>query len=199
MINFEQLNIYKQYLNTIQNIIDERFEDQKEYIKCKQGCSHCCEKGTYPMCEAEFQFLLLGLLSMETNEQQKVLKRIQNLKEDYSKTNPEEKFLHRCPFLNEENLCTIYDFRALICRTFGLLIMSKDGKVNMPFCQELGLNYAGVYNEETNSFDENYVKEHKLKNSPKAYPLSLKYLLDKDLFEDNSLEFGEIKPLIEWL
>ena len=110
-----------------------------------------------------------------------------------------EKFMYRCPFLNDEKVCTVYDYRGLICRTFGLLKPNKDGKINMPFCQSLGLNYSKVYNKEKKMIDENLVKDLGYKNTPKAYQIDLKTLMSKDLFEDVVLDFGEVKSLVDWL
>ena len=191
MLDFENLKLYKQYLNTIQNLLDGYFENQKEYIFCKKGCSHCCEKGEYPYSRLEFDYLMLGFFKLEPKVQQGVIKRIQKLKEEYNGG------MYKCPFLNEDGCCTVYDFRGLICRTFGLLKPNKDGEIIMPFCQSMGLNYSNVYNREKKVIDEDLVKNYK--NSPKAYQLSFKTLMSEDLFKDVKLDFGEIKSLVEWL
>lgn len=199
MLNFEELKLYKQYLNTIQSFLDKYFDDQKEYICCQKGCAHCCKKGSYPYSQIEFDYLMIGFFKMDLKEQQGVIKRIQKLKEEYATVEDKEKFMHRCPFLNEEDVCTVYDYRGLICRTFGLLKPDKNNEIIMPFCQSLGLNYSQVYNREKKMLDEDLVKKHGFKNTPKAYQLSFKTLMDKDLFQDVEINFGEIKSLIEWL
>ena len=121
------------------------------------------------------------------------------LKEEYQNSKSKESFMYRCPFLNSENTCTVYEYRGLICRIFGLLKPNKDGEIIMPFCQSLGLNYSNVYNREKKIIDDELVKKLGYKNTPKAYPLSFKNLMDKNLFEDEEVEFGEIQSLIEWL
>ena len=107
--------------------------------------------------------------------------------------------MYQCPFLNDENICMIYDYRGLICRTFGLLKFDKDEKIVTPFCQTLGLNYSKVYNPEKNMLDDELIKKYGYKNSPKAYDLSFKTLMDNELFKDLNIDFGEIKSLVEWL
>ena len=199
MLNFEELKVYKQYLNTIQKILDNHFENQKEYICCQKGCSHCCETGVYPYSRLEFDYLMIGFFKMDLKEQQAVIKRIKELKAEYETVENKEKFMYRCPFLNEEKVCTVYNNRGLICRTFGLLKPNNDGRINMPFCQSLGLNYAKVYNKEAKMIDENLVKELGYKNTPKAYQVDLKTLMSKDLLQDTIIDFGEIKSLIDWL
>ena len=199
MLDFDELRLYKQYLNTIQSILDGFFEDQKEYICCQKGCSHCCEKGAYPYSRLEFDYLTLGFMKLEHFEQQEILKRIADLKIEYKKCENKTKFMYRCPFLNSEGCCSLYEFRGLICRTFGLLKPDKNDEIIMPFCQSLGLNYSKVYNREQRMLDEKLIEELNYKNKPKAYPLSFKNLMDENLFEDVKLNFGEIKSLIEWL
>ena len=68
----EDFTRYKQYLNTVKKIIDSRFEDQKEFIYCKQGCAHCCKKGTYPLSRIEFEYLSLGFLNLENNVKEEI-------------------------------------------------------------------------------------------------------------------------------
>lgn len=199
MLDFNKLELYKKYLNTIQSFLDKYFEDQKEYICCKKGCAHCCEKGAYPYSQLEFDYLILGFFKMDLKEQQKVIKRIQDLKEEYAQIEDKEKFMYRCPFLNEEKVCTIYNYRGLICRTFGLLKPDKNDEIIMPFCQSLGLNYSTVYNREEKKIDLELIKQNGYKNRPKAYDLSFKTLMSKDLFQNEVIDFGEIKSLIEWL
>lgn len=199
MLNFEELKLYKQYLNTIQAFLDNCFENQKEYLCCQKGCAHCCKKGAYPYSQLEFDYLMVGFFKMEAKEQQEVIKRIKDLKEEYDKCDNKEKFMYRCPFLNENNICTVYDYRGLICRIFGLLKPNKDGEIIMPFCQSLGLNYSKVYNKEKKMLDDELVKKLGYKNTPKAYDLSFKTLMSKDLFENVEIDFGEIKSLVEWL
>ena len=142
---------------------------------------------------------MIGFFKMDLKEQQGVIRRIQALKAEYERLEDKEKFMHVCPFLNEEGVCTVYDYRGLICRTFGLLKASDDDEIVMPFCKELGLNYSKVYNSETKMLDDELVKKYGYKNTPKAYPLSFKTLMSEDLFEDVKIDFGEIKSLIEWL
>lgn len=197
MLNIDKLITYKQYLNTIQAFLDKYFKDQEEYICCKEGCSHCCEKGAYPYSQLEFDYLMIGFFKLDLKEQQNVIKRIKELKAEYEKSQNKEKFMYKCPFLNDQKACSIYEYRGLICRTFGLLKPNKNGEIIMPFCQSLGLNYSKVYNRESKMIDESLVKKYK--NKPKAYDLSFKTLMNKDLFIDTQIDFGEIKSLVEWL
>ena len=199
MLDFELLKKYKMYLNTVQSFFDKYFDDQKEYISCKAGCSHCCEKGAYPCTRLEFDYMMLGFFKLDMKVQQGVIKRIQELKEKYSNEENLNKLLYRCPFLDENGSCTIYEFRPLICRTFGLLIVDTEDKLNLPFCHSLGLNYSKVYNPEKHEIDAELVKKHGYKVTPKGYPIHLKILLKKEFLQDNDFDFGEVKSLIEWL
>lgn len=195
----EDFIVYKQYLNTISTVLEGYFEHQKEYICCKEGCSHCCETGQYPYSDIEFKYLLLGFFKIPPIEQQAVIKRIKKLKEDYVNCENKEKFSHRCPFLSENGICTVYDFRGLICRVFGLITLHNDGKYTLPFCHSLGLNYSKVYDEDTKKINYDKIKELGYKNWPEAHRTNLKTLMSNEMFEGEPLNFGELKPLIEWL
>lgn len=196
----EDFFVYKRYLNTIDVVLKGYFEDQKEYIFCKKGCSHCCEIGTYPYTDLEFKYLLLGFFRIPMKEQQKVIKRIQDLKKEYQECEDKKKFEHRCPFLDEDGVCTVYEYRGMICRTFGLITMLDDGGCVIPFCQELGLNYSNVYDPINKRIDMEKVKKLGFKNIPHPRKTSLKTIMSPEMFEGESpIDFGERKALIEWL
>ena len=196
----EDFFVYKRYLNTIDEVLKGYFEDQKEYIFCKKGCSHCCEIGTYPYTDLEFKYLLLGFFRIPMKEQQKVIKRIQDLKKEYQECEDKKKFEHRCPFLDEDGVCTVYEYRGMICRTFGLITMLDDGGCVIPFCQELGLNYSNVYDPINKRIDMEKVKKLGFKNIPHPRKTSLKTIMSPEMFEGESpIDFGERKALIEWL
>lgn len=196
----EDFFVYKRYLNTIDVVLKRYFEDQKEYIFCKKGCSHCCEIGHYPYTDLEFKYLLLGFFRIPMKEQQKVIKRIQDLKKEYQECENKKKFEHRCPFLDDEGVCTVYEYRGMICRTFGLITMLDDGGCVIPFCQELGLNYSNVYDPINKKIDMEKVKKLGFKNIPYPRKTSLKTIMSPEMFEgDSPIDFGERKALIEWL
>ena len=102
------------------------------------------------------------------------------------------------PVLNENKECSIYDFRGIICRTFGLLTVGTDEKLKVPFCQSLGLNFSKVIDREHKKIDEDLVKKYNYKVQPKAYCIDLKMMTNPEIFADKSFEFGVIKQLIDW-
>ena len=142
---------------------------------------------------------MLGFFKLDKEEQEKIVSRIVAIKEDYQKADDKKNFKYRCPFLSDDKVCSVYEFRGLICRYFGLLTLTNDGKINMPFCGSLGLNYSKVYDDDLRTINNENVKKYGYKNPPKAYGVNLLTLQDKELFPNNELEFGEIKSLIEWI
>lgn len=197
--SLEDFTKFKQYLNTIDQVLEGYFEDQKEYIFCQKGCGHCCKNGQYPYSDLEAKFLLLGFFRIPMKEQQEVIKRIKALKEEYKNIENKKEFSYRCPFLDENNLCTVYDYRGLICRTFGLLTIHPSGKCSIPFCHSLGLNYSNVYDEENKRIDYDKVEAEGFKIFPNARKTNIKTLMSPEMFVDEPIIFGEIKSLIEWL
>lgn len=197
--SFEDFTKYKRYLNTINEVLKGYFENQKEYICCQKGCSYCCENGQYPLSQLEFNYLLLGFFKLDMKVQQGVIKRIQALKEEYSNCEDKENFMYRCPFLGEDKICTVYEFRALICRVFGLITRHESGKTSIPFCHSLGLNYSKVYDSENKQIDYEKVKSLGYKEEPDVHKTNLKRLMSPEFFEGEPLNFGEMKSLIDWL
>ena len=198
MFSIDQLIKYKQYLNTIQQYLDKCFEDQAEYIFCKSGCAHCCKNGVYPYSELEFEYLMTGFFNLPKDKQILVKQKIDKIKTDLLSATNNKKYYHACPFLSDDDKCLVYDYRGIICRNFGILQIDSNNNVSMPFCETMKLNYSNIYNDEKEKFDYNKVKELGLKNPPKPFPVSRNLLMDKDLFADEPLNFGETKPLAKW-
>ena len=204
----DELANYKVYLNLIEEqMLNKYFEEQKPYICCKAGCSHCCEKGQYPVTKIELAYLLLGFSQLSDEQKTEILNKIQNLKQEKIKfetenSNSKEGFMYECPFL-QDHKCSVYDYRAIICRTHGLMFFVDDVKTGepknkIPFCVNLGLNYSNIYDEETKTLSD--VKMYKLgiEQEPLAYNLSLKTLLNNDIAKNLDFEFGEVKTMIDW-
>ena len=72
-------------------------------------------------------------------------------------------------------------------------------KIAMPFCQSLGLNYSKIYDSEAKTFSMDLIKKHGYKAMPKTYDLRFKTLFNEEIFVDEKIDFGEIRPLMEWL
>ena len=197
-MDFERLKYFKQYLNTVNSVLEGYFEEQKEYICCKKGCSYCCEKGQYPFSEVEFDYIMLGFFKLSKDEQIKVLARVKKIKEEFEKAEDKKAFMYRCPFLNDEKECSIYDFRGIICRTFGLMTKGADGRIKVPFCCFEGYNYSNVIDLETKKISAKKVKERGFEEEPLGFNISYEFLTDPDFEKGFKFEFGEKKPLIEW-
>ncbi|MBP3821389.1 hypothetical protein J6G99_07090 [bacterium] len=200
-----QIEKYCQFIRVIMERINSHFDDQKEYIKCREGCSLCCQNGEYPCSELEFEFLKIGFMSLEHNIQKIIVEKVEKLKQQQVLCNNGEKFIYECPFLID-NKCSVYKFRMIICRTFGLSYFTLADKqkgsniIKVPFCcMQNGLNYSEVYDVEKNTFSNEKFKKGNFKKEPMAYNLSNDFLMEKFGKEIMDIDFGEIKPLIDWL
>ena len=187
-MNFDN---YKKFIDILSQDLDAMFEHQKDYIFCKEGCSHCCEYGEYPFTEIEFNSLTEGFKNLDKKTQNIILDNFKNIKKD-------EKGYYVCPFLINKK-CSVYDNRGIVCRTFGLLNKEADGKVNGPFCGKLGLNYSNVYDKETKELLLDVIEEMQYKNLPRVFNLDINNIRKLDLVKELGIEFGEQKPLEEWL
>ncbi len=187
------INKYKKYLKKITTYLNKYFEQQKPYIFCKEGCSICCETGHYPISDLEFKYLNTGYQSLNKKNKLIVKENIKKTKENYK-----DKSYYRCPFLIEKK-CSIYKYRPLVCRSYGLLQFFENEKKKVsyyiPCCATEGLNYSTVYDEKTLSISGEKFKTLNIETEPLSYNVSYKYLLKNELNSD--IEFGEVNNLIE--
>ena len=202
MIDKERMDKFYQFIRVIMERINAHFEDQKEYIHCKEGCSLCCEKGEYPCSELEFEFLKIGFMGLDKATQQQIVDNTIQIKAEKDKCS-DKIFMHKCPFLIYHR-CSVYPYRMIICRTFGLSYYDKDeyekrNVLKVPFCIEKGLNYSEVYDQESKSFSTELFKKTGYKKEPLTYNLGVEMLVKKFGKEIMNLDFGEFKRLIEWL
>lgn len=197
-----KLGNYLLFLNVIQGKINKFFYDQRAYIFCKRGCSKCCRQSQFPYTEIEFRLLTEGMNTLNQADLTQVLENIDNVikaKEEHFKKTPDSKFEYDCPFLINDG-CSVYPFRGLICRCFGLMSCNPEGdnKLKIPFCAYEGLNYSNVLDKETDSMSKEKFEALGFENEPKAFNAGYGSLIDKEFARGFDFEFGEVKPLIEW-
>ncbi len=196
-INIDNLQKYELYLNVITKQLNKFFEEQSPYIFCKEGCSTCCEKGEYPFSELEIKYLMLGFSQLPTKIQMEILKNTNIIIEEKKKLSENEKYMYQCPFLIDHR-CSLYNFRGLICRSHGLAFFNQKGKLCVPHCTNDGLNYANVYDFETQTISQEKYKATGIEVEPLAHNVGLGFLTDNNYTKENNIEFGEIKPMIDW-
>ena len=197
MNNVDMLNRYTVFLNILQRELTRMFDEQKEFIKCQEGCSACCEYGEYPFSELEFDYLMKGYKGLSQEEKETVKN---NIMREISKkeTSTEQAFMYCCPFLINKR-CSVYENRGIICRTFGLLAEHSDGSYTMPFCHEQGLNYSQVYDEETKTIvqEKNGIKLSM--TEPKAYRITRDTIQNLSIARDLGIDWGKSKTLLDFV
>ncbi len=176
------LKRYEEFLKILDKKLENYFEEQCEYIKCKEGCSMCCEVGEYPFSKLEVDYLMSGFAKLHPNLRRTILNRINHLKKKRPK-------MHECPFLIDKK-CSVYQYRGIVCRIHGLAWYDEDvERIRLPYCVNKGLNYAKVFNRETGEvFLQEPIKER----------LRIDSLLTSDEAKEFNLEYTEIRPLLKW-
>lgn len=183
------LENYKKFLIDFDELIEYISNNQKEYIQCKKGCAKCCQKGNYPFSQLEFTYLTQGYINLDENTKILVQQNIQNLLLD-KKEFKGNIFEHECPFLIN-NECCVYNYRGIICRTFGVCYYDDDNQyVRLPDCVNYGLNYSHVYDKKSRTL--------KISDVPKIN-LRIDKVLNSSLAKKYNLECSHIKPLLEWI
>lgn len=190
------LKNYENYLQFLDSKLLKFFASQKPFIFCKKGCARCCQKAQFPYSLLEIKYLLTGFLKLDKKVQQQIEENLQKVVNKKNKFRG-KKFRYDCPFLIE-NVCSVYDYRGIVCRTFGLMTKIIDDEIKAPFCVDLGLNYSNVLNLKSNKISFRKYKKLGVKEEPLGFNISYKYLTD-DVFEESfNIKFGDKKSLINW-
>lgn len=188
---------YEIFIYALNKELQKMFNNQSEFIKCKEGCSYCCEKGEYPFSELEFNYLMNGYKQLDKESISEIKENIKNINKE--KNNNENKtFMYKCPFLINKR-CSVYKYRGIICRTFGLLCAHNDGRLTIPFCHEYGLNYAQLYDKELGQLidERNGVKLSK--TEPSAYKIERDNIMNLSIAKNLNIQWGDSKTLIEFI
>ena len=145
---------YQNFLKDLDEKLSKYFELHKKHICCTTGCSSCCEKGDYPLSQAELEYLMQGYAKLNDSVKIEVQKNIKNIQKGGA-----------CPFLIKKK-CSIYPYRPIICRVHGLAYICHDNIVKVPYCANKSKNYSNVYKDgeiEINPIYENLDTQNILK------------------------------------
>ena len=190
------INNYVKYLDFITQKIDKFFEIQKPYIFCKKGCAKCCKNAEFPFSALEAAYLSQGINTLDDKIQGKISEKIEKILKDKENFKG-EKFLYDCPFLIDD-VCCLYKYRGIVCRTFGLIVADNDDKAKIPFCYKDGLNYSNVVDFEKNVISKEKCDALGFENEPVAYNISYDFLTGEGMEKAFNIKFGEKHPLVEW-
>ena len=186
---------YIAFLEYLNNKLEGFFDSQKDYIFCKKGCAKCCKNAQFPYSFLELQYLLKGYLQLDKETRDIISQKVDKIKEDKIKSK-EDLFRYECPFLIN-NECSVYNYRGIVCRTFGLMENADNNIIKTPFCCYEGLNYSNVM--DNNEISEDKVNKINPKNKPLAFNINHNLLTSEDFERGFNIKFGEKKPLIDWL
>lgn len=188
---------YEIFLYTLNKELQKMFDNQAEFIKCKEGCSYCCEKGEYPFSKLEFNYLIEGYKQLDSNTKKIIKENIKQINKEKSK-NTDKIFMHKCPFLIDKR-CSVYQNRGIICRTFGLLCEHNDGRLTIPFCHEYGLNYAQLYDKELGQLIDERDGIKLSKTEPAAFRIERDNIMNLSIAKNLNIVWGDSKTMIDFI
>lgn len=197
MPDFSLKKRYEIFLYTLNKELQKMFDNQAEFIKCKEGCSYCCEKGEYPFSELEFNYLIEGYKQLDSNTKIIIKENIKQINKEKSK-NTDKIFMHKCPFLIDKR-CSVYNNRGIICRTFGLLCEHNDGRLTIPFCHEYGLNYAQLYDKELGQLIDERDGIKLSKTEPAAFRIERDNIMNLSIAKNLNIVWGDSKTMIDFI
>lgn len=177
------LKRYEKFLKEFDKKLRKYFDEQSDYLCCKEGCAGCCEVGDYPFSQLEMMYLMSGYQKLPPDIRSRIKENLDNIKEHRFS----DHFYYQCPFLIDKK-CAAYKYRGITCRTFGLayVINKREKQVKIPECCNEGLNFSDV-------FDGREITIEPIKEN-----LDLPSVMESKLAKNHKLEFGEIRSLVNW-
>lgn len=179
-------------------MLEKYFDEQKEFIKCQEGCANCCSQGNYPVTELEYSYMLLAYNELPESQKEEILQKTMDIlkrRQKFIQTNDIKEFRYKCPFL-KDNKCSIYNNRALVCRIHGLIIKdTEDGAPGIPHCVKDGLNFSNACDENFKILTEDVLQSKGFEKRPIAYNISYGTLIKLE----ESIDFGDVRMMAEWV
>ena len=191
------LENYVVYLKSLDEKLTKFFDMQRPYIACRKGCAMCCKNAEFPYSEIEIDLLMQGAMQLDDDTRAVIVSNIKKIEQDKKNAKKGETFLYDCPFLIND-ACTVYNYRGIVCRSFGLLSYDENGKIKVPFCCFKGYNYANVIDDSGEKISSEKYKATGIEEEPVAFNISYDFLTNPDFERGYNFSFGEKKPLIEW-
>lgn len=191
------LKNYINYLDFLDNKLETFFEKQKPFICCKKGCGMCCKNAQFPYTKIEMAYLMAGAWQLDLKTKKIIANNVKKIKLAKKRFKGKD-FKYDCPFLIND-VCSVYNYRGIICRSFGLLNVGADGRIKVPFCCFQGFNYANVMEDGGNKISAEKCKKLGAKEEPVAFNTSYQFLTNTDFGKLFNFEFGETKTLIDWI
>ena len=171
------LRKYEKFLKEFDKKLTKYFNQHSEYICCKEGCSGCCEIGDYPFTQLEMMYLMEGFKNLPRDIQLMVRNNLVQIKNNRVSTH----LYYKCPFLIN-NKCSVYKYRGITCRTYGLGYLINKKTVKLPECVNEGKEF----------------KDNQLSIEPIKENLSLLEVTNGILAKKYKLDFGLSRSLIDW-
>jgi len=128
---------YKRVLDRADEFFRGVMESQARNLQCGRGCSLCCH-GLFEIGSGDVPLIAEGLESLHPMRRKMIVRRAVEIVASSQHPNlrdcspiDKEAFFERtastpCPNLNDRGECLIYEYRPLVCRTFGLPLRNGD-------------------------------------------------------------------------
>lgn len=104
--------VYQELLKTLNRQVGELFDEYREQVSCRKGCSSCCING-FKIRYIEGLNLIQGFVQAPAQVQEQIL------------DNLADKNQASCPVL-VDGACALYENRPSLCRAYGLILQVDD-------------------------------------------------------------------------
>ncbi len=153
---------YTRILDRADDFFRSVAETQPQNLQCGKGCSLCCY-GLFEIGSGDVTLIAEGLDNLHPMRRKMVIRRAREIAAssnhpDLRQCSPAGKgsFFARtsatpCPNLNESGECLMYEYRPLVCRTFGLPLRNAETYIG-DIC-ELNFNEAEQPEREAAAWD----------------------------------------------
>ena len=171
------------YQKNIHEKVSKAVQSQKG-LACEKGCACCCYGWQVKLTFAELFLFLKALNKLDNSLKKEIVQKLEKFKERYDENTP-------CPFLIN-NLCSVYEARPFVCRTFSSYDKKLcEKKITFEFPSFIEDIIKNIVIPMENSITE----EFKILFNTKTAITNIQFDKEKEVFYVNIFDFVKIYTL----
>ena len=126
MVGFKPVREFLELLREVDRNFREVRKRYPREVCCRKGCTECC-LAPFDLSLVEALYMRKAFHALARRERREIERRLRKYEKDWQTRVPKpatpfvlSTVRLRCPFLNHKSLCTVYEYRPVTCRLYGL-------------------------------------------------------------------------------